>query len=218
MNIFSKVFLTGLVLVAVPLCSVAEIPQRDKETKTHGHEIKSLDVKAHHITGKALKHTNAKLLDIKFSTSILSVYRIHKSSSNIKKCLEMLATPIHHKDQKVPDVGFIKTQLDQSLKLVEPFINDIRSYKDLILPLVNESNKNHTITNSYLTRFLNGADALDEFTNKNITSLESLQGLLKEVQAFLLDLLASISKETKDAYKTYIAAETAKQQSNHSKI
>ncbi len=186
MSTFSKIFLTGLFLIAAPLCS------------------------AHAPVGKAFKNENVKLLDIKLRNTLVVIYRIHKSSHEINKSIGLLKTAHQNKTHTGQEAEFVKIQLSQSLQLVAPFINDIRAFKDLIIPLVQESNKNHDIKNSSLTNFLNSGDTLDVFTGKNITSIESLQALLEEIHVFFLDLFASLSKETKDAYKKYIDAEKAK--------
>lgn len=158
--------------------------------------------------GKAWKHENAKLFDVFLRANPVTLYRIHKSSKTIQETNGVLKTAQQNRFDSAREAEFVKAQLEQALVLVKPFINDIRGYKDLILPLLTESYAVHGIKNAYMSRFLSGSDTLEVFTAREVKTVEALQGLLQEIHGFFADLFASLSKETKDAYKAFVAKQS----------
>lgn len=161
------------------------------------------------IEGKAWKSDNARLFDLFLRTNPVSLFRIHKSTREIQTTSNALKSSLQAltRDQ---EAAFVKKNLDQALTFVQPFINDIRGYKDLILPLLNESAINHGIKQSHMARFLGGKEDLEAFTTREIRTVESLQALLEEIQGFFSDMFASLSKETKDTYKSFVASNSKK--------
>ena len=161
------------------------------------------------LEGKVWKSENARLFDLFLRQNPISLFRIHKSTREI----QTTSNAIKANQQKFSgneEAAFVKKNLNQALTFVQPFINDIRSYKDLILPLLNESAINHGITQSHMTRFLSGKEFLEVFTDREIRTVESLQTILNEIQGFFADLFASLSKDTKDAYKAFVASNSKK--------
>lgn len=162
------------------------------------------------VEGHAWKKNDqaVKLFDIFLRSNPITLYRVQKSSQIIKKTHETLKTSI--KATPAQEAAFVREQLNKSLELVRPFIDDIRGFKDIIAPLLNESQTTHTTKQNYLTKFLNGADKLEVFTDREIKTVEQLENLLHEIQGFFADLFASLSKETKDAYKAFLAKNSNK--------
>lgn len=159
--------------------------------------------------GKEWKNPNSRLFDLFLRTNPVTLYRIHKSTREI----QITSNTVKANQLKFvgsEEAAFVKKNLNQALTFVQPFINDIRGYKDLILPLLNESAANHGVKQSHMARFLTGKDELEIFTDREIRTVESLQTMLTEIQGFFADLFASLSKETKDAYKAFVASNSKK--------
>lgn len=185
MNNFVKTTIASLILISASLSSIAAVE------------------------GKVWKNDNARLFDLFLRTNPVSLYRIHKSTREI----QTTSAAIKANQQKftaAQEAEFVKKNLNQALTFVQPFINDIRGYKDLILPLLNESALNHGIKQSHMARFLAGKDPLETFTDREIMTVESLQAILNEIQGFFADMFASLSPETKNAYKAFVASNSKK--------
>ncbi|MBM3887286.1 hypothetical protein FJ364_05135 [Candidatus Dependentiae bacterium] len=149
-----------------------------------------------------------KLFDIFLRSNPITLYRIQKSSHLIKSTHAALKNV--HKMNPTQEAEFVKAQLDKALELVKPFIDDIRGFKDVISPLLNESFASHGLTSHYLSDFPTGNDKLETFVANNIKTTEQLQHLLSEIQAFFADLFASLSPDTLKAYKEFIAKNSSK--------
>jgi hypothetical protein len=159
-----------------------------------------------HVAGKAWAHENKKLFDIFLRSNPITLFRIQKSSNTIKETVTALKTTKN--SSAAQETEFVKAQLNKSLELVKPFIDDIRGYKDLIEPLLKESLAHHNAKDLYLVKFFNTADSkekLETFTDREIRTVAQLQNMLHELQGFFADLFASLSKETKDAYKAFLS-------------
>lgn len=161
--------------------------------------------------GIAWKNDKAKLFDVFLRTNPVVLYRVHKSSKTIQETLATLKTAMHHKNTPQEEAVFVKAQLDQTLVLVKPFIDDIRGYKDLVVPLLSESYSSHSIGHTTLKKFLDGNESLEIFVTKEVKTIESLSNLLLEIQAFFADLFTSLSKETVTSYKAFITEQSKKQ-------
>ena len=186
MNNVTKLFLASLAL----FCAAAPL-----SASSEGHAWKKND-------------QAVKLFDIFLRSNPITLYRIQKSFIAIKATHAALKNVT--KTSPDQESVFVKAQIDKSLELVKPFIDDIHGFKDIIFPLLNESQINHSAKKNYLTKFLNGGDKLEVFTDREIKTVEQLENLLHEVQGFFSDLFASLSHETKDAYKAFIAKNSKK--------
>jgi hypothetical protein len=186
MNNVKKLFLASLALfsAASPLSALAE----------------------NHVWKK--NEEAVKLFDIFLRSNPVTLYRIQKSSMAIKATHAAIKNAT--KTNQAQEAAFVKSQLDKSLELVKPFIDDIHGFKDIIIPLINDSQIAHGVKKNYLTKFLNGADKLEVFTDREIKTVEQLENLLHEIQGFFSDLFASLSQETKDSYKAFIGKNSKK--------
>lgn len=161
--------------------------------------------------GKAWKHDNAKMFDLFLRTNSIVVYRVHKSMKTIHETNTALKSAHEIKATPAQEAEFVQAQLNKSLELVKPFMNDIRGYKDLIMPLLNESAINHHFKSKHLETFLKGNQDLETYTKSSVKTVASLEVLLQEIQGFFADLFASLSKETKDSYQAFVAKQQKSQ-------
>lgn len=195
MNKIFRFFLFNLALVG----SFAVVNAREQQTHA-----------AAKVTGKAWEHGNKKLFDIFLRSNPVTLFRIQKSSKTIQETASHLADTT--KLNLASEAEFVKAQLNKSLELVQPFIDDIRGYKDLIEPLLSESLKNHKFEHKILLSFFDSPtkESLDAFTTREVKTVQQLRNLLLEIQGFFADLFVSLSKETKDAYKAFLAKNSAR--------
>lgn len=169
-----------------------------------------------HVTGKSWTNDQYKELFNKvLRGNPVTLFRIQKSSNTIKATINT----IKHAPRVTPseEAEFVKLQLNTSLELVKPFIDDIKIYKDIIKPLLLESLTHHKAHEQLLIKFLNSAnpkESLETFTEREIKTVPQLEAILFEIQVFFADLFASLSQETKDAYKAFLTKNSPKQQKN----
>lgn len=106
------------------------------------------------------------------------------------------------------ETKFIKKHLDQVTASLDVFFGPVRSYKKIVIPLLEKSLGTSTKSGSYesnppiLIKFFNSDTSISvkSFFNGEVLTLDALTATCNEFMTFFNDLLESLSERAKNKY------------------
>ena len=150
-----------------------------------------------------------KLLNIYLRSNPMTVLEIQKSVQTIRTTGATLRSMNKFASAQEEEV-FVHNTISVAIDLIKPFIDTIRSNKDMIKSILEETLTHHQASQKLLLRFLVGNENIETFSKREIKTIPQLQNLLHEIEGFFADLFASMSDEVKAAYKKFIADNSKK--------
>lgn len=164
-----------------------------------------------------LTGSNMKNLDMVFHTFPMSLLKINFAQRDIAKVLKSIEqnhTELRSADAPTKqaltasaELEIVTKYLETMLKPVKEFFDIITAYSSLIEPLVKESlleHRNIKTEDSILINFLNSKKDIITFCAQDITTIDKLSILCREILDFFHDLNESVSEQTQTAYKTLL--------------